>query len=500
MAMRILETIAILVLVAITDCLSEKPDSYRQTTPVNPLLWAPPLVQAACLVKNVGTGQKIVNKGCRCGNAAAVGCNVGPILVGDIELTFCNKLDEQNEDSLLVLTFACDITSPDCGKGTVCDVGPISYNNNEHYLCVMQTSPGNSASGDICSPSDSKINPSGENEASPPSSKPEQPQTPQLPSGKPEQPQTPQLPSGKPEQPQTTQLPSGKPEQPQTPQIPGGKPEQPQTPQIPGGKPEQPQTPQIPSGKPEQPQTPQIPSGKPEQPQTPQIPGGKPEQPQTPQIPGGKPEQPQTPQIPGGKPEQPQTPQIPSDTTDTGGKPEQPQTPHIPSGKPEQPQTPQIPSDEPEQPQAPQLPVIPKDPSSQLPEESLPDAPPSSESDPGRFPPSVIGDSPQPIPPNQPPFVAGLPRPGWFGHIQHPQPPKRNPGPQRTALRAQQRSPGPHHRGLGVYTGHPDSQLPLYPRPMMRGSDVPRKNPSHPPHPPHPISRMTRHGGPHQRG
>jgi len=60
-------------------------------------------------VKNVGTGQKIVNKGCRCGNAAAVGCNVGPILVGDIELTFCNKLDEQNEDSLLVLV--CPLTN-----------------------------------------------------------------------------------------------------------------------------------------------------------------------------------------------------------------------------------------------------------------------------------------------------------------------------------------------------------------------------------------------------
>ena len=137
-------------------------------------------VEAACYIRDVNSAGVIVDKVCDCNGTTTVHCNVGPITVGDIELTFCNKKPSQPIDDLLfmvygfcfittILTvliivnnyykaspnyygmkqcltpksfllqkFACDSSDPACGEGTACDIGPIEYDNNKYYLCTDQ--------------------------------------------------------------------------------------------------------------------------------------------------------------------------------------------------------------------------------------------------------------------------------------------------------------------------------------------------------------------------
>ena len=59
-------------------------------------------MQAACLVTDVNTGNKLRNTSCVCGDET-VACDVGPVTFGNVELTFCNTLDDQTEDDLYVM-------------------------------------------------------------------------------------------------------------------------------------------------------------------------------------------------------------------------------------------------------------------------------------------------------------------------------------------------------------------------------------------------------------
>jgi len=56
----------------------------------------------ACHVKNLTTGEISKNDVCRCGDKT-VACDLGPVNVRDIQLTFCNKLTDQNLDELFIL-------------------------------------------------------------------------------------------------------------------------------------------------------------------------------------------------------------------------------------------------------------------------------------------------------------------------------------------------------------------------------------------------------------
>ena len=58
--------------------------------------------QAACLVKNATTGEELQNEECSCGDET-VACDVGPIAHYGMEMTFCNKLDDQEADQLYIL-------------------------------------------------------------------------------------------------------------------------------------------------------------------------------------------------------------------------------------------------------------------------------------------------------------------------------------------------------------------------------------------------------------
>ena len=62
-------------------------------------------MQAACLVKDVNTGNEIVNNECSCGDST-VDCDVGPVTFGNVELTFCNKMENQTVEDLYIMVTA----------------------------------------------------------------------------------------------------------------------------------------------------------------------------------------------------------------------------------------------------------------------------------------------------------------------------------------------------------------------------------------------------------
>ncbi|KAK2141165.1 hypothetical protein LSH36_1150g00020 [Paralvinella palmiformis] len=111
----------------------------------------PRLFQAACLVKNATSGEVLQNEECSCGDQT-VACDVGPIAHYGMEMTFCNKLDDQSDDQLYILQFGC-LTGEDqnCGTGTFCDIGPLTYGGTEYFICRFASSVSADVE-DMCKP------------------------------------------------------------------------------------------------------------------------------------------------------------------------------------------------------------------------------------------------------------------------------------------------------------------------------------------------------------
>ncbi|KAK2142696.1 hypothetical protein LSH36_922g00017 [Paralvinella palmiformis] len=135
----------------------------------------------ACHVKNLTTGEISKNDVCRCGDKT-VACDLGPVNVRDIQLTFCNKLTDQNLDELFILTFACrNGVDANCGPGTRCNIGPLSFSDVDYYLCLNPNEPADPAA---CRPNlgprqPPQWLPAARSAVNPPQAEPDDPQQPE---------------------------------------------------------------------------------------------------------------------------------------------------------------------------------------------------------------------------------------------------------------------------------------------------------------------------------